>query len=335
MSYEKCLESVETLYSYVKTHLQSEFDTVKDIDSAIAESAKKHYRLFDAFILLCYVINNSDYKDISSSFSIRDFQFGQLMRDLITIRDVWWKENMRDKVTEPHEIFPECNEIFTKCNTTFLQPSDLVVDEIPKGAIVVNFSVKNCKNMVFNVRNILDSEYISNKYSSVGISTGINELILNRFHLLVEYKLGKTLDFIVDADPDKDKIYQQLDDKHYRQLVNNPTHDKDYNLINYNMAVVNYENKVILAMRQTIPQPPKSISHGAIIGKIKNNIFGEKRMKIADAIFDAYVNPNLSDNEILQIAISAQMYQEKMPKYIKAIDFDKYFNERDMAANIL
>lgn len=333
MSYSECLDLVNSLYSYVKTHLQSEFDT-KLIDSAIDESEKNHYRLFDAFIILCYIINNSDYKDISSSFSIRDFPFGQLMRKLIVLRDEWWIANMRDKKLEPHEIFPECTELFKSCNTTFLQPADEIVTEVPKGATVISYDIKNCKNMVFNVRNILDADYVSNKYSSVNITTGVNELILDRFHLLVEYKLGKTLEYIVDVDPDKSEIYQQLDNGHYRRLINLKDQDRDYNLINYNMAVVNYENKVMLAMRQTIPQVPKSISYGTIIGKIKNNIYGEKRMKVSDAIFDAYVNPNLSDSEILQIAVSAQMYQDKVPRYTKAADFDKFFNERDMAANI-
>jgi len=338
MNYTKCLDQVNALYSYVKTHLQSEFEAAVGVEAMITDSKDKQYLLFDAFVTICYIINNSDYKDISSSFSIRDFPFGELMRELITLRDEWWKVNMRNEVKDPASIFPDCTELFTKCNTTFLQPSDIITDEIPSNAKVVMFDVKNCKNLIFNARSIIDDEYIRSNFGNINFTTGVNELILKRFHLMIDYELNKevtTKDYIIDADPDKVPIYQKLDGKLYRQLKNNTNcHDSNYNLINYNMAVVNYENKVMLAMRQTIPKPPKAISHGAIIGHIKNNIYG-KRMKVIDAIFDAYSNPNLSDNELLQILVSANMYQDKIPRGIKATEFDKYFNERDMASNIL
>lgn len=337
MSYTKCLEQVSTLYSYVKTHLQSEFESEVNVEAIIEKSQDKNYLLFDAFITICYIINNSDYKDISSSFSIRDFPFGELMRELLVLRDEWWKQNMRNEVKSPEDIFPDCVELFTKCNTTFLQPDDEIVSEVPKNAKVVKFSVQNCKNLVFNPKSIIDNDYINSNYSSINYTTGVNELILKRFRLIDDYSLPKSEQdkYIIDEDPDKTEIYQQLDDNHYRRLKNSNYCDRNYNLINYNMAVVNYENRVILAMRQTIPKPPKAISHGTIIGQIKNNIYGPKHMRVADAIFDAYNNPNLSDNELLQILVSSQLYQDKIPRGVKAADFNKYFNERDMAANIL
>lgn len=334
--YSECLEMVNVLYSYVKTHLQSEFESAVGIDAMIAESKTKHYSLLDAFITICFIINNSDYKDISSSFSIRDFPFGELMRKLLLLRDEWWKENMYNDVLPPESIFPECTELFTRCNATFLQPQDEILTEVPKGANVVDIAIKNCKNLVFNAKAILDDDYIRNNFPNINFNTGVNEQILKRFKLLVDYEPATTDNsYVIDVDPDKEAIYQRLDKGHYRQLKNNPSQEADYNLINYNMAVTNYENKVMLALRQTIPKPPKAVSRGSIIGNIKNNIYGSKGMRVADAIFDAYNVPNLSDNEILQILVSAQMYQDKIPRHIRAADFDKYFNERDMASNIL
>jgi hypothetical protein len=347
MLYEECYEQITSLFSLIKTHLGSDFEYHSDIAKMIDESKSKHYLLDDVFIVLCYVINNGDYPNISSSFSIRDFDFGELNRKLLLLIYEYYESNHSTERVNPEDIFTDQCNIFTECNTTFLQPTNNIVgvNEV-KGAKVVKFYVRNCRNTVFDIKSIIDDEYIKSRFDGLSSTTGVNEKIIKRFSFFRDYEHGESSDkdFIIDAfsvksinstegNTDGSKIYQKLDDKHYRELVNNPIHEKDYNLINCNLAVTNWENKRILANRRTIPKPIRAINHDVIRGSIKTNIY-EKGMRISDAIFDSYKNPNMSDNDILQIAIGAHMYQDKH-HYIKRAEFDKMFSIRDLEANII
>lgn len=336
MLYKECYDQVSALFSLVKTHLGSDFEYQDDIAKMIEDSESKHYLLDDAFIVLCYVINNGDYPNISSSFSIRDFDFGELNRKLLVMIYEYYQSNHAGEIVSPEEIFPKQCNIFTECNTTFLQPTTDIVDASEaKGAKVVKFYIRNCRNMVFDIKSIIDDEYIKTRFDGLSSTTGVNGKIIKRFAFLREFNAAQShsQDYIIDADVTSDKIYQKLDDGHYRELVNNKIHEKDYNLINYNLAVTNWENKRILATRRTIPKPVRAINHDVIRGSIKTNIY-EKGARVSDAIFNSYKNPNMSDNDILQIAIGAHMYQDKHP-YIKRTEFDKLFSIRDLEANII
>jgi hypothetical protein len=320
-----------SLYSHVKVHIGKS----ESIEKKFEQSEAKPYLLDDIFMELCYIINNSEYKELAVSLSIRDFPFGEVNRELLDLLYKYYTENKPSKVEDPADIFPECCRIFSQCNTTFLQPSDEIITKknLPKNAKVISSNVPNCKNMIFNIRPILDEKYIEAKYPNLSYNTGVNSAILNRFAFMETYQLDKPKDnIIIDS---LENIYQQLDDDSYRQLLNSNSFGKDYNLINYNLFIVNWENKRIMAMRSKHLQPKNSTDAGVAIGKIKNNIYGEKKMRVADAIFSAYYNPNISDNDVLQIGISAQMYQEKMPRGIRFEDFNKYFNEKDISANII
>lgn len=350
MIYKECREQVDTLFSLIKTHLGSDFEYRDDIARMIDESESKHYLLDDAFIVLCYVINNGDYPNISSSFSIRDFDFGELNRKLLTMIYEYFQSKHADEKVDPEHIFTDKCDIFTECNTTFLQPTTNIVDASEvKGAKVVKFFIRNCRNMVFDVKSIIDDDYIKSRFDGLSSTTGVNSKIIKRFSFLREFEPGKSKDedYIIDIDASAinsvnntngisgtgTKIYQKLDDKNYRELTNNKIHEKDYSLINYNLAVTNWENKRILATRRTIPKPIRAINHDVIRGSIKTNIY-EKGMRVSDAIFNSYKNPNMSDNDILQIAIGANMYQDKHP-FIKRAEFDKLFSIRDLEANII
>jgi len=334
MLYDKCLEQIQTLFAYVKTHLGDDFDYKTDVEKMLDDSKDKWYLLDSAFIVICYIISNSDYKNIITSFSIRDFDFGQLNRDLLELMYDYYSKNYAGETTSPESIFPDECDLFTSCNTTLLQPSIDIVSKPPDKAKVVKFHINNCRNMVFDIKSILDDEYIKSQFSSINSNTGVNSLIIDRFRFLKDFEPGKPTkdsDFIIDEDTN---VYQQLDDGHYRALTNNPIQEKDYKLINSNLAVTNWENKRILAMRQTIPKPPRSLNADMIKGNIKNNIY-VKNTSVGDAVFSAYYNANMSDNDALQIAIGAHMYQDKLPRHIKSTDFDKFFSIRDMESNIL
>lgn len=327
-----------SLYSHVKVHIGKS----ESIEKKFEQSDAKPYLLDDIFVELCYIINNSEYKELAVSLSIRDFPFGEVNRELLDMLYKYYKEHQTGKIEDPADIFPECCRIFSQCNVTFLQPSDNIVSkkELPKNAKVVSFNISNCKNMIFNIRPILDEKYIEAKYPNLSYNTGVNSAILDRFMFMETYQLDKPKDNIIQSSCgltafSSEKIFQQLDDNNFRQLINSNSFGKDYNLINYNLFIVNWENKRIMAMRSKHLQPKNSTDAGVAIGKIKNNIYGEKKMRVADAIFSAYYNPNMSDNDVLQIGISAQMYQEKMPRGIRFEDFNKYFNEKDISANII
>lgn len=327
MLYDECKEQVQILFSYVRTHLGDEFDYKSDIEDMIEKSEKVKYLLDDAFIIICYIINNSDYKNISSSFSIRDFDFGGLNRKLLEmLYDCYLADYVDDE--PPENIFPDQCQTFTECNTTFLQPTG--VCELPKNGKVVEFAIKNCRNMIFDSRSVTDDEYIKSQFTGLTSNTGVNDKIIQRFDFLKDYGKLKSKDYIVDS---IENIYQDLGGGKYRKLTNSKVQEADYDLINYNLAVTNWENKRMLALRQTIPKPIRAINFEVIKGSIKTNIF-EKNMKVADAIFESYNNPNMSDNDILQIMIGAHMYQDKI-RYVKRADFDKLFSIRDLEANII
>jgi hypothetical protein len=320
------------LFSYVGTHLEKEFDYQEDIRKMIDDSEDKHWLLDEAFIAICYVINNSEYKSMSTSFSIRDFDFGGLNRKLLELLYNCYEE-LRDD-SPPEEIFPEQCRLFTECNTTFLQPGDKVVGEPPKGAKVVEFNFRNCRNMSFDVRSVLDGEYIKSEFAELTPTTGVGPKVIQRFDFLKEYKVGESSKYMIDGSPDDGEIYQKLDGEHYRKLTNSKVQESDYDLINYNMAIINWENKRILALRQTIPKPVRAVNFDAIRGSIKSNMF-DKNMKVSDAVFYSYINPNMSDNDVLQVLIGSQMYQDKIPRRVNRQEFDKLFSIRDLESNII
>lgn len=341
VSFKECYEKLRALFVNVGSHItdQKYNDMIEEM---FAKSAEKVYLLDDIFMMLCFMINNSDMKDISTSFSIRDFDIGGLNRDLLELNyEEYIKtrdRTMTAKGANPSDIFPECAEIFTQCNTSFLIPSTNIVSDPAPGKSsgktqVVNISVDNCTNMVFDVRPLLDDEFIKAKFGNIDNRTGVNAEVLNRFDFMKVYKNDKPSNEIID-DINSSRVYQQLDDKNYRELYNGKIHEKDYNLINYNQFIVNWENRRILALRRNSYGAPKSINTEAIIGKIKGNIY-EKRLPIQDAIFEAYKNDNLSNDDILQILISACAYQDKIPRNVRMADFNKYFNGRDVSSNIL
>jgi hypothetical protein len=336
VTFKDCYEKLRALFVNVGSHIidQKYSDTIEEM---FGNSAEKIHLLDDIFIMLCFMINNSNMKDLSTSFSIRDFDFGGLNRDLLELLyEEYQKSDKAAAVSgvDPAGIFPECVDIFTKCNTSFLIPSTDIISDAPKNAEVVNIAVPNCLNMVFDVRPLLDDEFIKAKFGNIDTRTGVNSTILDRFDFMKIYTNPKPSNEIISEDINSTKVYQQLDDKHVRELRNGLIHEKDYNLINYNQFITNWENRRILALRRNYHGVPKSINTGAIIGKIKGNIY-DKRQRVQDAIFNAYKDDNLSNDDILQILISSCAYQDKLPRNVRMVDFDKYFNGRDVSANIL
>jgi hypothetical protein len=325
MSYKDCYEKLRTLYVNVSSHIID--NKYRDIiEKMFSDSSSKQYILDDIFILLCYMINNSEMKDLSTSFSIRDFDFGGMNRDLLDLLYDEYKKLPSE--TSPEKIFPECCELFTECNATLLVPSAEIVDSAKK---FVDISIKNCKNMIFDVKPLLDDNYVLSTYSDIKSTTGVNAKILERFDFMKIYEPIDEKSYIVD---NRDKLFQRLDNKHFRELNNGKIHESDYDLINYNLFITNWENRRILALKRNYQKLPDSINITAVIGKIKNNIYGN-RQKVADAIFDAYNSSNLSDDDVLQILISSWAYQDKIPRGIKSEDFNKFFNGKDMISNII
>lgn len=343
MLYDECLEKVKSLYSYVDTHLTNEFDYKDEIIKMINDSGEKHYLLDDAFIAICFIINNSDYKNISTSFSIRDFDFGELNRKLLLLTYQYFEKHYTDKNDNPAAIFPDSCDYFTSCNTTFLQPSSDIVNKSTfdkningnNDVNIVEFHIKNCRNMVFDIKTIIDDEFVQSQFSGMNVSTGVGEQVIRRFKFMNDYDAGSvTIDDNFIIDNMKKRVFQKLDNNNYRELTNSKMQEKDYELINYNLAFTNWENKRILALRQTIPRVPRAVNLDHIKGVIKSNLF-DAGMSASDAILKAYYNQNMSDNDVLQIAIGAQMYQDKIPRNVRRQDFDKYFSIRDMESNIL
>lgn len=346
--WKECYDSLRILFVNVGSHIVDE-KYRENIESMFAESSEKPYLLDDIFMLLCFMINNSEMKDLSTSFSIRDFDFGTLNRKLLDLMyGLYQSPNPSDKDlsfldksnvasgSNPANIFPDCAELFTECNATFLSPGPILkAPTIPAKSEVVKITVPNCINMIFDDRALLDDDYISENYGTLNSKTGVNAKILERFEFMKTFpKPDKASVPIIDFPNDGTKVYQQLDDKNMRELRNGTTIEKDYNFINFNLFITNWENRRILALMREHHGVPRSINTSAIIGKIKNNIY-EKRQRTADAIFDAYKSDNISDEDLLQILISSWAYHEKMPRGVKAADFNKYFNERDVSYNIL
>ena len=352
--WKECYDNLRILFVNVGSHIVDD-KYRESVENMFAESAEKPYLLDDIFILLCLMINNSDMKDLSTSFSIRDFDLGGLNRKLLDLMYDQYMAIPSDKrATDPANIFPECAEIFTECNTTFLIPGPILkAPTIPKSNTeVVNIDVENCINMIFDDRALLDDNYINENYGTLNSKMGVSPKVLERFNFMKIYdpvssqmkensssqmkenSSSQAKGVILDCAVDSTKIYQQLGDKDMRELKNGTTIEKDYNFINYNLFITNWENRRILALMREHHGVPRSINTSAIIGKIKNNIY-EKRQRIADAIFDAYKSDNISDEDTLQILISSWAYQEKMSRGVKATDFNKYFNERDVSYNVL
>ena len=235
-----------------------------------------------------------------------------------------------NKDKEDNKIIPLYSNLFTKINSEFLLPLDIIElkddnqdqdasldspNAVQAASLVIQYSIKNCKNLVYNFNQIMNKEYINNYYKNLYPKSGLNSEIIDRFVVMKEYNnpIGEekkiisecnSLDLNINYLPKSKgktskKVYQKLEDGKYRELLNYPDNDFTRNTenINYNLYITNWENKMILSQirKGFVTKKPVNLS---AIGKIKNNI-QTKKMYVSDAIFNAFYTSNMTDEEIL------------------------------------
>jgi hypothetical protein len=319
----KLQNKLEKLLTYLQPFLQ---DKSEEISKLINEASPDS--LDSAFTTMCYYCNsNEEYADLGSNLSIAKFDFGRTYRLLLKYL---YEEYDKAEKLDFEQIFPECSELFKNYNATMLLPTDIIVDKPPAGAIIVKFAVENCKNLIFDMNPLINKEYVKAKYGEVTDATGINNLIISRFKNVREYEENTDENnYIIDKL--SDNIYQKIDSKNYRKLINYSDYSRNLDHLNYNIYICNWENKKILAMKKPMRKDKASFNSTSILGIIKNNIY-EKKMHVMPAVYNAVYNENMSDEDVLRLIYHAHVFGDKMPKgKISPEAANKIFNLRFIA----
>lgn len=326
MSKQKLQKNLGKLLTYLQPFLKDKAIEVQElIDAGNPDSLDK------AFNLLCYNFNyNEDYNEAHSNLSIMKYDFGKLYRQLLTYL---YEEYEKTKKLDFEQIFPECSQLFKSYNATMLLPTNIIVAKPPNNATIVKFSAKNCKNIIFNIEPLVNKQYIEKHYAGITDKTGLNPTIIKRFQNANEYDECDDPDnYILDSIDGE--IYQKINDKNYRKLINFKDYSRNVDHINYNVYISNWENKKILALKKPMREKTALNAHESILGIIKNNIY-EKKMPVMSAVYSAVYNENMSDEDILRLVYHSHTFADKMPRgTIKAENMGKVFNLRfitDMA----
>lgn len=328
---EQIKEQLENLFLFCSPNISSK-EIYNDINSEIQaitndESENNLELISSAYLKINYLISQSEKDDNLKSLSIKNFDLGKLNKDILMAGNIYFNKINYGLKPNIDQILPKCAKLFSQINTEFLMPSDKI--ESNADGKVVEIAIKNCNNIIYNTVPIIDKDYVEEHYSDLNPSSGVCKRIIERFQTIVQYPNLKSDKDHMIKNMDK-KVYQKLADDKYRELVQYSNKDFTRNIdnIELNMYIVNWENKQICSQIRNY-QLPKQPVNNAILGKIKNNI-EQNRMRISDAVFNAYYTPAMSDEEVL----SKLAYAYSLDNSVKRKDAKAYFSDYKNIKNI-
>lgn len=329
---EQIKEQLENLFLFCSPNISNK-EIYNDINSEIqaitSDDSEKNLELISSsYLKMNYLISQSEKDDNLKSLSIKNFDLGKLNREILMAGNMYFNKMNSGLKPNIDKILPKCAKLFSQINTEFLMPSDII--ENKADGKIVEIVIPNCNNIIYNTVPVIDTKYVEEHYSDLNPNSGVCKKILERFQTIVQFpNLVPTNGLHMIKSMDK-KVYQKLADGKYRELKQYSDRDfaKNIDNIELNMYIVNWENKQICSQIRNY-QLPKQPVNNAILGKIKNNI-DQHRMRISDAVFNAYYTPAMSDEEVL----SKLAYSYSLDNSIKRKDAKAYFSEYKNIKNI-
>lgn len=298
-------KKLHDLYYIVEYLLDN--DQKKYISGLINNEDENHIiNLEEVFNFLLYFINNGPYfEELSNNLSIKKFDFAHL--NTLLLENLYeYFETKRNKKFNPNELISSCSELFKSYNATFLYPDLEIIDKPEKNVQIVEINIKNCKNMVFDIRSLVDEDFIKKHYPSLVDSMGVNNDFIKRFNLAYEVPSTdeKKNDYIIESLDVN--IYQKINKNSYRKLKNFKNISSNIEYLNQEIFISNWENKKIMCFKKNVNEKKIEFNQHTIIGMIKNNVINNK-MNFFDAIFKSVYNKNMSDEEVFRLMHNANL----------------------------
>lgn len=313
------------------------FDRVDELIDNIKKSDEPFYYKsteYDKIInLLCLTYSQNKIVTDKLKYSINEIDIYKLKKIKLKVDQVLHYEKMgKYKPMSTVDFISKCKEIFgIESNNNFdytLLISNGIVEK-QKGQKVIDFKIKNTRCTEYDIRKLVDREYITKNFSHTNKS-GITKLMIERFQTITMYDSTRSDE--IEGTPmiplnevrNESKIYQAIDDKFVRELIpiqfyqmGESTRLEDYNDINLIQQIVTHlESFEIMLMRTNEYNlvPKKKNTDGMFSGKtgvidtyLRNN-------SIEDSLWKAY-NPMIVDEEsAVKLAASIYAFSHQLLK---------------------
>lgn len=338
------------LFSSMYIGEQSVQENIKFMFDAITETADSLMcldNLYKILEIICLTISEKQgsSEEMSNTFVLRTTQIGELYKKLNLISHQLYvydkshpskqpKEEQKlrsgNEIEDLYEYLGLDQDVFGSIDPTSMMPTENYVAEPPAGAKVVVFGVKNTQNLIANIRNVVDSDYAKDHFPNMTTKSGVSEEMIRRYDVIKIYPREK------DVEPQiitgSDRVFQKLTTGLYRELVHYPKMDyvRNYKYEPINNHVTNFENKKIMLMRQS-ESTQEALVENTLPGEIKHKFVNEKK-RLDDSIFFTIYKPEMSDDEVLRLGLSAHLIQDSLPKNAKLIEakFDSFINRQTL-----
>lgn len=308
------------------------------------EALSNLYKILD---IICLVISEKEgsSEDISNTYVIRTTKIGEIYKQLDALSNEWYKYT-KSRVTSQPDMEKEfrsksspgelleplgiSGDLFDNVDPTLMMPTENYVTEPPAGAKVVVIDIKNTQNLIANIRNIVDAEYVKSKFPNMTTKSGVNEEMIRRYDVIKIYKKLK------EEEPEtieqKDRVFQKLSENSYRELVHYPESDyvRNREYAPLNNYITNFENKRILLRKQS-EVAKSTTADNALPGNIKHLFINEKK-RLDDAIFLSIYKPEMSDDDVLRLGLFSATIKDHVPKNNEIVrtKFDSFINRKTL-----
>lgn len=321
--------------------LRNMFDSI-DKNSKPIDALDNLYKVLDILFLMIsekqdsasiiantHIVKNAKLGEFYKKLDLFAHEYYKYAKSNVTLQSEKEVEfRLRARPEELYEILGIRKDLFESVDPTYMMPTENYTQELPRGAKIVVFSVKNTQNLLVNIKNIVDSRYAKYKFPNVTNKSGVNAETIERYSIIKTYPVVEKIEEEIIGK--NDKVYQKIADNLYRELVHYPNYDyvRNIDYMPINNFLVNFENKRIMLMKQADVSEGQEVAiDNSLPGEIKQKFLNEKK-RLDDAIFAAAYKPEMTDEEVLKLGMAAQNIQDNVPKNTKIVEakFDSFIN---------
>jgi hypothetical protein len=246
------------------------FDKIDELIEEIKDSSESFYyknSLYDKLInLLCLVYSQNKIVTDKLKYSMNEIDLYSLKKMKLKVDQILHYEKLEkvSELTTPMFI-NKCKELFNiESNDNFdytLMISNGIVKKEPEQKII-NFKIKNTKCVEYNIRALIDKEYINKNYSHTNKS-GITKNMVERFKTINMYNsnandVESTPILSVNDVKKYNKLYQNINDEYVRELVpikfyqiKDSNNLEDYNDINLIQQIATHLESFEISLLRT------------------------------------------------------------------------------------
>jgi len=304
-------------------------EDIKEDDGSFYERNTKYEQIIN---LICLTYSQNRIVTDKLKYSINDIDLYKLKKLKLKVDQILHYEKLdKYKPMSTVDFITKSKDLFGITDNDFdytLLISNGIVKKEP-GQKIIDFKIKNTRCVDYDIRKLVDREYITKNYNHTN-KCGINKLMIERYQTITMYDDNKE-DTPLNSTPiipikdikKENKLYQTIDDKHVRELVpirfyqmGDSDNLMDYNDINLIQQIVTHLESFEITLLRTNeynrePRKKKENNFSGKTGVIETYL---RTNSIEDSLWKAYNSMIIDEESAVKLASSIYGYSHALLK---------------------